>query len=92
VLGHSSFVLTLSTYADYINEDDLAAPKVGRGVADTGNVVALQRKRSSHFRTFNGTFDCRLGLLVELGRAGLIGFVEGIQGNRNGLQEAARFP
>ena len=26
-LGHSSFVLTLSTYADYINEDELAAPK-----------------------------------------------------------------
>jgi hypothetical protein len=40
-LGHSSFLLTLSTYADYIGEDELAAPKVGRGVADsTTNVVA----------------------------------------------------
>jgi len=44
-LGHSSFVLTLSTYADYIREDELAAPKVGRGVADvTANVLELQRK------------------------------------------------
>jgi hypothetical protein len=25
--GHSSYVLTLSTYADYIREDDTAAPK-----------------------------------------------------------------
>jgi integrase len=30
-LGHSSFVLTLSTYADYINEDELAAPKSSPG-------------------------------------------------------------
>lgn len=45
-LGHSSFVLTLTTYADYINEDDQAAPKVGRGVVNTGNVVALQRRTS----------------------------------------------
>jgi integrase len=30
-LGHSSFVLTRSTYADYIREDELVAPKVGRG-------------------------------------------------------------
>jgi hypothetical protein len=43
-LGHSSFVLTLTTYADYINEDVQAAPKVGRGVVDTGTVVPLQRK------------------------------------------------
>lgn len=43
-LGHSSFVLTLTTYADYINEDEQAAPKVGRGVVSTGNVVPLQRK------------------------------------------------
>jgi integrase len=40
-LGHSSFVLTLTTYADYINEDEQAAPKVGRGVVDMDNVVAL---------------------------------------------------
>lgn len=33
-LGHSTFVLTLTTYADYINEDEQAAPKVGRGVVD----------------------------------------------------------
>jgi len=31
-LGHSTFVLTLTTYADYINEDEQVAPKVGRGV------------------------------------------------------------
>jgi integrase len=45
-LGHSSFVLTLTTYADYIREDELAAPKVGRGVAElTATVTALQRRR-----------------------------------------------
>jgi integrase len=45
-LGHSSYVLTLSTYADYVREDELAAPKVGRGVADTpANVVELQRRK-----------------------------------------------
>ena len=27
-LGHSSFVLTLTTYADYISLDELAAPKL----------------------------------------------------------------
>lgn len=43
-LGHSTFVLTLTTYADYINEDEQAAPKVGRGTADTGNIVPLERK------------------------------------------------
>jgi integrase len=44
-LGHSSFVLTLSTYADYIREDDTAAPNFGRPVAQpTDNIVALQRK------------------------------------------------
>ena len=45
-LGHSSFVLTLTTYADYISEDELAAPKVGRGVVATDKVVPLQRKLS----------------------------------------------
>jgi integrase len=46
-LGHSSFVLTLTTYADYIREDELAAPKVGRGVAHvTANVVELERRSS----------------------------------------------
>lgn len=45
-LGHSSFVLTLSTYADYINEDDQAAPKVGRGRA-TGNDVTTLRQRNA---------------------------------------------
>ncbi|WP_420872754.1 tyrosine-type recombinase/integrase [Mycobacterium paragordonae] len=29
-LGHSSFVLTLTTYADYIREEDAAAPKFDR--------------------------------------------------------------
>lgn len=43
-LGHSTFVLTLTTYADYIREDELAAPKVGRGTVDTStNVVPIQR-------------------------------------------------
>ena len=28
-LGHSSFVLTLTTYADFISEDELSAPKLG---------------------------------------------------------------
>ncbi|MGV0037842.1 tyrosine-type recombinase/integrase [Mycobacterium colombiense] len=47
-LGHSSFVLTLSTYADYINEDELVAPKVERGTADiiTANVVALPTRNA----------------------------------------------
>lgn len=44
-LGHSSFVLTLSTYADYIREDDQAAPKVGRGVPEeTSSVLRLSRR------------------------------------------------
>ena len=43
-LGHSTFVLTLTTYADYINEDDQAAPKVGRGVVQPGNTVPLRQK------------------------------------------------
>ncbi len=44
-LGHSTFVLTLTTYADYINEEEQAAPKVGRGVAvNAANVVELGRR------------------------------------------------
>lgn len=44
-LSHSTFVLTLTTYADYINEDEQAAPKVGRGVVDAAaNLVRLPRK------------------------------------------------
>jgi len=46
-LGHSTFVLTLTTYADYINEDEMAAPKVGRGIADTSKVVELQSRRNA---------------------------------------------
>lgn len=42
-LGHSSFVLTLTTYADYIREDEVAAPKVGRGIV--ANVRAASRSR-----------------------------------------------
>ncbi|OCB25696.1 integrase [Mycobacterium malmoense] len=42
-LGHSSFVLTLSTYADYIREDELIAPKVGRGTVASAKVVPLGR-------------------------------------------------
>jgi integrase len=46
-LGHSSFVLTLSTYADYIREDDTVAPKFARPVAQTAeNVVGLKRKKA----------------------------------------------
>jgi integrase len=46
-LGHSSFALTLSTYADYIREDDTAAPNFARPVAtSTDNVVGLQRRKS----------------------------------------------
>ena len=46
-LGHSSYVLTLSTYADYIREDDMAAPNFARPVADTPtNVVDLERRKS----------------------------------------------
>lgn len=44
-LGHSTFVLTLTTYADYINEDEQTAPKVGRGVIQASEkVVRLHRK------------------------------------------------
>lgn len=47
-LGHSTFVLTLTTYADYINEDEQAALKVGRGVVDVpGNVVALGQRKAN---------------------------------------------
>jgi integrase len=46
-LGHSSFVLTLTTYADYIREDELPAPKVGRGMAGMlTNVTQLDRRKS----------------------------------------------
>lgn len=42
-LGHSSYVLTLATYADYIREDDTAAPAFDRPVALAGNkVVSLK--------------------------------------------------
>jgi integrase len=45
-LGHSSYVLTLSTYADYIREDDTAAPNFARPVAaGTDNVVDLERRK-----------------------------------------------
>jgi hypothetical protein len=48
-LGHSSFVLTLSTYADYIREDATAAPNFARPVAlpteAADNVVSLDRTR-----------------------------------------------
>jgi integrase len=47
-LGHSSYVLTLTTYADYIREDDTAAPNLPRPVAQHSkagrNVVPLHRK------------------------------------------------
>ncbi|EIT93614.1 tyrosine-type recombinase/integrase [Mycobacteroides abscessus] len=44
-LGHSSFVLTLTTYADYINETEVTAPKVGRGVANiTCDLLSLKHR------------------------------------------------
>jgi integrase len=44
-LGDSSFVLSLTTYADYIREDDTAAPAFDRPTAKTARkVVPLQRK------------------------------------------------
>ncbi|WP_219818525.1 hypothetical protein [Mycobacterium kansasii] len=44
-LGHSSYVLTLTTYADYIGEDELAAPKLARPVAAAPEkVLPLQRR------------------------------------------------
>ncbi|GAS91536.1 tyrosine-type recombinase/integrase [Mycolicibacterium brisbanense] len=47
-LGHSSYVLTLTTYADYIREDDTAAPNLPRPVAQAAkaarNIVPLHRK------------------------------------------------
>jgi integrase len=46
-LGHSSFVLTLTTYADYIREDKLAAPKVGRGVAQCTNVIDISGRKAN---------------------------------------------
>jgi integrase len=37
----------LSTYADYIREDDTAAPRLARPVATaTGNMVDLERRKS----------------------------------------------
>lgn len=48
-LGHSSFVLTLTTYADYIREDETAAPNFARpAVAKAeGSVVSLQRRSNA---------------------------------------------
>jgi integrase len=43
-LGHSSFVLTLTTYADYIREVDTAAPNLVRPVPAGDKVVPLARK------------------------------------------------
>ena len=44
-LGHSSFVLTLSTYADYIREDEVVEPKVGRGTPrGPSNILKLTAK------------------------------------------------
>ena len=32
-LGHGSYVLTLTTYADYISEDETAPPRLARPVS-----------------------------------------------------------
>jgi integrase len=45
-LGHSSYVLTLTTYADYIAEQETENPlhePVAPASVDTGNVVNLHR-------------------------------------------------
>jgi hypothetical protein len=44
-LGHSSYVLTLTTYADYISEDEPVPPRLARPItAKRGhNVVTLDR-------------------------------------------------
>jgi integrase len=41
-LGHSSLVLTLTTYADYIREDDTAAPAFDRPTVKKSNVLQLR--------------------------------------------------
>ncbi len=43
-LGHSTYVLTLTTYADHINEDEPAAPKVGRGTVFADNLASLSNR------------------------------------------------
>lgn len=45
-LGHSSFVLTLTTYADYIREDDTAAPNFPRPAVKGADNVVMELKRS----------------------------------------------
>lgn len=45
--GHCSFVLTLSTYAECIREDEVAAPKVGRGMVNANTVVPITRAAGS---------------------------------------------
>ena len=45
-LGHNSYVLTLTTYADYIPEDEAINPlpePVAPARVDTGNVLNLHR-------------------------------------------------
>ena len=45
-LGHSSYVLTLTTYADYIADEEAENPlpePVAPASVDTGNVVNLYR-------------------------------------------------
>ncbi|OBJ61278.1 site-specific integrase [Mycobacterium sp. 1423905.2] len=47
-LGHSSFVLTLTTYADYIREDETAAPNFKRPVVVASpHVSPLERRRNA---------------------------------------------
>lgn len=46
-LGHSTFVLTLTTYADYINEDEQAAPRVGRGTAQPNAATVTPLRRNA---------------------------------------------
>lgn len=46
-LGRSTFVLTLTTYTDYINEDEMAAPKVGRGVIDGEILVGFDQRNAA---------------------------------------------
>lgn len=47
-LGHSSFVLTLTAYADYIREDDTAIPNFDRPIAaTTSNIMPMSQRRNA---------------------------------------------
>lgn len=59
-LGHSSFVLTLTTYADYIREDDTAAPNFVRPVVNRSNTVVNLMPQTSRRLREMGSQQSRL--------------------------------